>query len=198
MSNRIRQYGKALRGSMIVSLAMVQVLSLLLFTGATAHAHGVHIFAWVEGDTVYTDSYFSGNKKVKGGIVKVFDTSGAILLEGKTNDKGEYSFKLPGKTALRLVLEAGTGHRAECLLGADEIAGIEEGPAPPPSPSQEDRDHIRQVVEEALDAKLKPITRALAKIQEGRGPGLTDVIGGIGYIVGIMGIIIYFKRQKRS
>ena len=53
MSNRIRKYGKALRGSMIMSLAMVQTLFLLLFMGATVHAHGVHIFAWVEGGTVY-------------------------------------------------------------------------------------------------------------------------------------------------
>ena len=183
---------------MIMSLAMVQVLSFLLFMGATAHAHGVYIFAWVEGDTVYTDSYFGGKKKIKGGVVKVYDTSGAILLEGKTDDNGEYSFKLPKKTALRLVLEAGAGHRAEFLLGADEIAGIDEAPALPTSPSQEDNDHIRQVVEEALDARLKPITRALAEIQKDRGPGLTEVIGGIGYIVGMMGIIIYFKGKKRS
>ncbi len=182
---------------MIMIQVMILFFALFLFMGTIAHAHGIYIFAWVEGDTVYTDSYFSSSKKVKGGVVKVFDTSGAVLLEGKTDDKGEFSFKLPGKSALRLVLEAGTGHRAEFLLGADETADLEGAPVLPPSPSQEDRDHIRQVVEEALDARLKPITRTLAKIQEDQGPGLTEVIGGIGYIVGIMGIIIYFKKEKR-
>jgi nickel transport protein len=198
MSDKIRKHGETQRAPMIMIQVMILFFALFLFMGTIAHAHGVYIFAWVEGDTVYTDSYFSSSKKVKGGVVKVFDTSGAVLLEGKTDDKGEYSFKLPGKSALRLVLEAGTGHRAEFLLGADETAGLEGAPVLPPSPSQEDRDHIKQVVEEALDAKLKPISRALAKIQEDRGPGLTEVIGGIGYIIGIMGLVLYIRNKKKS
>lgn len=197
MSNRIRKHGNAQRAPIIIVSVMIQFFALFFFIGPIALAHGVYIFAWVEGDTVCTDSYFSSKKKVKDGVVRVYDTSGAVLLEGKTDDKGEYSFKLPGKTPLRLVLEAGTGHQAEFLLGADEIEGFEEAPVPPPSPSQEDRDYIKRVVEEALDAKLKPITRALAKIQEDQGPGLTEVIGGIGYIIGIMGLALYFRSKKK-
>lgn len=207
MSNRMRKHGKARRAPVIMKSVMMTFVPLFLFTGTFAHAHGVYIFAWVEGDTVHTESYFNSKKKVKGGIVKVFDTSGTILLEGKTDDKGEYSFKLPGKSPLLLVLEASTGHRAEFQLGEDELADIMETPAssevskdPPKAsalPSQEDVDQLRKIVEEALDEKLKSITRTLAKIQEDRGPGLTEVIGGIGYIVGIMGIIMYIRTKKK-
>ena len=208
MSNRIRKHGEVLRAPGIMTLVMVQVLALLLFMGTSAHAHGVYIFAWVEGDTVYTDSYFSSKKKVKDGVVKVFGSSGDILLEGKTDANGEFSFKIPGKPPLRIVLEAGMGHGSEFLLEVNEITGIVETPAPSEkshdpqgpstSPSQLDMDQIRVVVEETLDARLKPITRALAKLQKDKGPGLTEMIGGIGYIFGIMGIVLYFRGKKKS
>jgi len=51
----------------------------------------------------------------------VFDLSGNKLLEGKTNDNGEFSFKIPKKADLRIVLEATMGHKTEYILKADEI-----------------------------------------------------------------------------
>lgn len=187
-------------------LAFAQVLALFFIITSPAHAHKVYIFAWVEGDMVYTESYFSSNKKVVNGLIKVFDSSDHLLLEGKTNDSGEFSFKIPARTDLRLVLEATMGHKAEYMLKADELPDIEEEPTPSDknkepqgllsSPSQVDMGQIRVFVEEALDSRLKPISRALAKIEQERGPGLTEIIGGIGYIFGIMGLILYFRSRK--
>ena len=60
------------------------VLFNILFLGAvasSAYGHKVYIFAWVEGDTVYTDSYFPDKRKVAGGKIEVFDPSGKKLLE---------------------------------------------------------------------------------------------------------------------
>lgn len=208
MSNNMTRNRNAPTALWLMTLTMVPILALLLPIVPPAHAHGVYIFAWAEGDTVYTDSYFSSKKKVKDGLVKVFNSSGDLLLEGKTNDNGEFSFKIPGNGSLLLVLEAGTGHGAEFLLEDDEITGLEESPAPPqasdgphgppPAPSQEDLDRIRTVVEETLDERLKPITRALAKLQQNQGPELTEIIGGIGYIIGIMGLVLYFRNKKKS
>ncbi len=55
-------------------------------------AHKVMIFAWVQGDKIFTESKFSGGKLVKGGDVIVYDLEGNQLLEGQTDDKGEFSF----------------------------------------------------------------------------------------------------------
>ena len=207
MSNIIRKLSEALRAPGIITLVMIQFFALFLSMGTITHAHGVYIFAWVDGDTVYTDSYFSSKKKVKDGVVKVFNSSGDILLEGKTDANGEFSFKIPGKPPLRIVLEAGMGHRSEFLLEVDEMTGIVETPAPSEvskdhqmpstSPSRENMDQIRKVVEETLDSRLNPIAKALAEIERDKGPGLTEMIAGIGYIVGIMGIILYFRAKKK-
>ncbi|NOY65083.1 MAG: hypothetical protein GXO97_06790 [Nitrospirae bacterium] len=57
---------------------------------------------------------------------------------------------------------------------------------------------IEQVVAKVLDRKLLPIKNILLKMQEEASrPGMTEIIGGIGYIMGIMGIVLYFKSKNR-
>ena len=166
----------------------------------------------MEGDTVYTDSYFPNKSKVIGGRIEVYDPAGHKLLEGRTDDKGAFAFKIPQKTDLRIVLEATMGHKTEFTLKAEELGGdVEEAQTPSAQTPEEseiraesstgvevDREEIRRVVEESLDLKLKPVLRQLAKLQEEQGPGLTEAVGGIGYIVGLMGLVLYVRSRKSS
>ena len=48
-------------------------------------------------------------------------SEGTELLSGTTDQNGEFSFKVPQKAELKIVLEAGAGHRAEWTIAADEI-----------------------------------------------------------------------------
>jgi nickel transport protein len=165
-------------------------------------AHGVSIFAWVEGDTVFTTSKFSGGKKAKGAQVLIFDREGTQLLEGTTDDKGAFSFKLPKLTDLRIVLNAGMGHRAEWTIPESEIneAGAILGSKQGLEPSQPmesiglSKEEIKGLIEESLDRKLTPIVRMLAESQA-KGPSITEIVGGIGYIFGIMGVALYFLSR---
>ena len=65
----------------ILFLASILVIS----TSLPAFAHKVIIFAWVEGDIVFTESKFSGGKRAVGAQVQVFDREGKQLLEGRTD-----------------------------------------------------------------------------------------------------------------
>jgi hypothetical protein len=85
-----------------------------------ALAHRVNVFAWAEGDIVYVECKFSGGKKITGGSIIVSDPSGVELLTGRTNDQGEFSFKRPQPTELKIILQAGMGHRAEWTLPVDD------------------------------------------------------------------------------
>ncbi|MBW2091815.1 MAG: hypothetical protein JRI34_06780, partial [Deltaproteobacteria bacterium] len=184
-----------------IALALI-----FLLVTSTAFAHKVNIFAWIEGDTVYTESYFSGKKKVKNGRVEVFGPDGKKLLEGQTNEKGEFSFKVPQKTDLRIVLTASAGHKNDFILKAEGLpeeitrqAKQEKTPAATSQiPARADLEQIRAVVEETLDVRLRPIIRALAELKKDSGPGLTEIIGGIGYIFGIMGLVMYFRSRKKD
>ena len=56
-------------------------------------------------------------------------------------------------------------------------------------------DQVRAIVNAALDAKLGPIRRDLAA-QVNAGPDIQEIIGGIGWILGLVGIGLYFKGRR--
>jgi nickel transport protein len=164
-----------------------------------AQAHKVMLFAWVEGGVVYTESKFSGARKVKNGTVRVYDLNGNLLLEGKTNHRGEFAFKVPQKSGLQIVLQAGMGHRAVWTIPVEEIeaAGLPTGATQKTMGSGPiNMQDLQKVVEQALDPKLKPIHKMLAEMQ-GHGVTVKDIFAGIGYIFGWVGIAAYFKRQNK-
>ena len=191
------------------------VLGVSFLLNGNAHAHRVNIFAWVEGDTVLVECKYPDGREVYEGVVRVLDSAGKELLNGKTNTKGEFSFKVPQQAALKIVIEAGMGHRAEWDIPADELSGagksssaaLPAAPQPPPkseaSPlvstvpapvGQPLPAGIEQTIEKALDKKLAPVLRMLAEMHEQK-VRLTDVLGGIGYIIGLVGVAAYFKRK---
>lgn len=198
-----RRGSRRIRGLSLVFL----FLAVALLPEPRAMAHRAYLFAWIEGDTVYTESYFSGNKAVRGGEIKVLDLKGNELLRGRTDEKGEFSFKIPASKTLRIVLEETTGHGAEYILTAEETGQsgkVQEAERKEVRPTEVEKakgrselDQVRKAVEEALDTRLKHIQRSLARIEKERSPGFRDVIGGLGYIFGLMGIILYLKSRKK-
>lgn len=188
----------------------------------SAWAHGVNIFAWVEGDTVYVESKFKGGKQVKGGPIVVMDMQGHELLSGITNEKGEFSFKIQKREDIKIVLTAGAGHQAEWILPASEMGewpeatpAIEltaskgqriktvstthppwEGKESPQNP-QSDAHNIENAIETLLDRKLKPIMKMLVEEQQ-QGPRARDILAGIGYILGLVGIVAYVQSRRRK
>jgi nickel transport protein len=189
-----------------------------------AFAHKVSIFAWVEDDTVYTRSKFSKGKRVKNSPVIVFDSDGNKLLEGKTDENGEFSFKIPKQSALKVVLKASMGHMAEWKIPFEEInpEAVSNNSKPESdiknsyetsSRSQTinsgtdlsalseshgiSKQEIKKLIDKSLDKKLSPIMNMLAD-SYGGGPSLTEIIGGIGYIFGLIGVAMYFTSRKKK
>ncbi len=129
------------------------------------------------------------------------------------------------KMNLLVVANVGDGHRGEwhmtpqdymdsadhvATTGSDAPASTEllhedsaaspaaSAPAPQPSvaPAVTEK-QIEQIVERVMDRKLTPVKHLLAQACE-PGPSVSDILGGIGYIIGLGGIVAYFKGQKKS
>ena len=47
-----------------------------------------------------------------------------------------------------------------------------------------------------MEAKIKPLIRSIASLKEDQEPGLVEIFGGIGWILGLMGVALYFKGRK--
>ena len=192
------------------------VAALMLLAAGAALAHRVNVFAWVDGDTVFVECKYPDGTKVHEGVIRVLDSAGKELLNGKTNDKGEFSFKVPKQDDLTIVLEAGMGHRGDWPLSRQDLAPAGEAPKPGPAaapqaspkneapspaaaefaagPASPPPAGIDQAIEKALDKKLAPVMKILAEMHEQK-VRLTDVLGGIGYIIGLVGVAAYFKRK---
>ena len=99
-----------------------------LLPSFSSYAHKVNVFAEVDGGIINVDCYYSRGNKVHGGKIKVFDLSNnKLLFSGVTDGKGILAFKIPletikNKSGLKLILNAGMGHRGEWELPYTEIS----------------------------------------------------------------------------
>jgi nickel transport protein len=214
--HRLHLYKEYTRISKVIAFFLLTVLYLTMIA-PWALAHKVLLSAYVEGDSVFVEGGFSDGTPCKNAGIEVFDPSGKKLLEGKTNEEGEFSFKPPQKTDLKLVLNAGMGHRGEYTVPADELQGVVVGnqattteamPAPTAetqkpqgtseAAAQIDPKEIESIVDRVIQKRLRPLIQLAAKSQRKTGFSPTEIFGGIGYILGLMGIAMYFRYRKGS
>ncbi len=193
-----------------------------ILCASEAWAHRVNIFAYVEGADVVVECGYSRSKRVRHGLVEVYAAPGGKLLwQGTTDEQGYLRFPVPEEalaagTGLHLVLKAGEGHQAEWTIKAEEFASVHKSktpavaqpadtvrsapvaaqPAASASPGSQalTRADLEEVLGTVLDAKLAPLKRA---VLEEKDPGLREIIGGIGWIFGIVGVAAYFMSRRR-
>ncbi|MGD8267671.1 MAG: hypothetical protein PVF55_05850, partial [Desulfobacterales bacterium] len=55
---------------------------------------------------------------------------------------------------------------------------------------------LKTLIEGALEKKLAPIRRQLAQLAQ--RPSLHDIIGGLGYIMGLVGLGAYMQSRRKS
>lgn len=182
-------------------------ISFLIFPAIT-YAHRVSVFAYQEGGKIFVEGFFSDGTPTKHANVEVFDKGGKKLFSGRTNEKGTLSFKAPGTDTLKIVLNASMGHRAEILFhlnkekpGKTPSAG-QASAKPPKSPvatrvSSMDENRLRVIVHQEVARAIQPVMRTLAK-QEAKRIPFSDIIGGIGWIIGLMGIWMILKARGKQ
>jgi nickel transport protein len=186
-----------------------------LLCAIPAHAHRVVVFAWLEGDSVHTESTFSNGRAVQGGTIEVYDAADTQLLTGTTDDQGRFAFTVPAQGDLKIVVNAGMGHSAHWILTADKIdraADRDTDPAPvistgTPSGVTEhavaaphagtvacvDVKAVEQIVQKALDNRFAALEMRLAAQRPSQW---REVAAGLGYILGLVGLAAYMRNRR--
>jgi nickel transport protein len=72
-----------------------------------------------------------------------------------------------------------------------------ETPSPAPVSPGVSVEELQQAVEAALDRKLKPVMKMLAESRQ-TGVSVKDVIGGIGYILGLVGLATFVQYRRKN
>ncbi|MEA1867020.1 MAG: energy-coupling factor ABC transporter permease, partial [Thermodesulfobacteriota bacterium] len=190
-----------------LGLVSIIIIPILIGICSQAHAHRVNLFAWYDAKMILAEGYFSGGNKAMDSTILVLDSEGKEVYHGMTDKKGEFSFKPPGNEEYRLVLEAGMGHRAEALVS---VQGVKSGTTAPEAgqagPQTTENPEPKGTLtltsmefEQILDRKLNPVKEQLLRLAEqGDKVGFRDVVAGLGYIAGLMGLAMYLTQKKRE
>ena len=186
------------------------VLLTVLCFASQALAHRLSVFAYEEQGNLQVESFFSGNRPSRNcPVTLTAPGSTKVLAQGKTNDAGKATFPLPAKGGdVQVTVNCGDGHRGEWLyegLAGEDLAEIKEPRQVPatgnePSPSSASPlpladEQLRHIIAQELDKQLAPIRRQLAHNSD-RQPSLQDILGGIGYLLGLAGLVTYFRSRR--
>lgn len=147
----------------------IQAVIFLLFSANVA-AHALHIFAQYDGSAISGKAYYSDQTPAAETYVeavKMGETEPAVY--GKTDREGRFSLPFSQEGSFNVIIEGAEGHRAEMVV--QKIANQ-------PLSSSE----LQLLREEIAQLKDKIYWR--------------DILGGIGYILGIFGIVALLKTRK--
>ncbi|MGC9490919.1 MAG: hypothetical protein ACP5CD_06805 [Thermovirgaceae bacterium] len=175
-----------------------------------ARAHKLNVFAYIEGETVTGEAYFADGAPVKDSAVQVQDSEGKVLAESVTDGEGRFVLPLPRSLkTFSVVVSGGPGHQGKMELTRIES---EEGRLPGQEKEAEDGrpmetgkngdvdvKKLDQALRRIVREETEPLKRLLSETNKQLSkPGLVEVIGGIGYIVGLVGIGLWAGSRKRK
>ena len=196
-----------------------RVATSLVLAGALAAAfpaqgHRILLFATRENDVIRGYAYLPGGQRVSGADIRVQSENGPCIAQLATGDDGTFSFEPEKSGVYVFILETADGHRATWEVdyrsdpgtGTSSVSraktGVHDGksagrvhepeanaPCPIRPPA------VERIVEKAVRNAVGPLQRQLA--EHDAAIRFRDIAGGIGYIVGIMGVVMLLKSSGK-
>lgn len=96
---------------------------------------------------------------------------------------------LPFCAVLLFLAGDAAAHQLYAIQTARAEGGAVAGPV--------DMDRLAQLIDRSLERRLAPVVAAMNRIQKAQEkPDFRDVVGGIGYIVGIAGLGVVLRNRR--
>lgn len=94
-------------------IRVIVITGLLLAVPEIASAHAVDLDARLRGDHVVVEVFFDDNAPASNARVQVVAEDGETIMEGRTDEKGVWSFLTPPPGKYQIAADAGAGHLAK-------------------------------------------------------------------------------------
>lgn len=198
------------------------LLVALALPALPASAHKLQVFAFAESARIQGSAYFAGGAKAQGATIKMEDAEGHVLAELTPGPDGSFSYTAQAQMDHVIVADSGDGHRAEWRVTAAELAGGFPGSAGPPAERNSatigaapdaavaSRSNPLPIslpqstgatsapidlatIERAVARQVGPLREELRAAQD--QARLHDILGGIGYILGLVGIALWWRAR---
>lgn len=196
-------------GGVLAPIAAALIVALPL----AAQAHRLNVFASTDGAVIQGTVYFQGMIPARKAPVTVLDPDGALLAETVADDAGRFAFEATRRVDHRIIADLQDGHRAAFVVPAAQLPPSLSAPSLPAPAEANDGatattvaeatpqaeppgTAIEAIVEAAVARHVGPLREQIAAYED--KIRWHDVLGGIGYIVGMTGLAFYFLARRRS
>ncbi|WP_296700475.1 hypothetical protein [Thiocapsa sp. UBA6158] len=198
----------------------VAALVLLLTLGDPALAHKLQVFAFAEGARISGSAYFAGGGAALVARIEVRDGEGGVLAELAPDGEGRFVYTAAAPVDHLILAITSDGHQAEWRVPAAELAtGFGYGGA---IAQEAERPHRRDepvivetdasstsatsvaildpalesAIERAVARQIRPLREQLVAAED--RIRFQDILGGIGYIMGLTGLALWWTSRRRS
>ena len=97
--------------------------ALLLFS-SQALAHAAIVWAYAENDRIFVEAFFANGTKIQNTKVIVVGENKEVLLEGKTDKEGKFSYLPTTRKRQTILVVAGESHLGDFELTEEDLADI--------------------------------------------------------------------------
>jgi hypothetical protein len=171
-------------GQFRVLTALPVALLAVLAGPASAWAHNPRAdYEVLPGGKVQVDAWFDpGATPMRMAKVDVYHGDGLLLTQGKTDDKGTFTFSFGRAEPLRVVVSAAGGHRTEFRIPLDKLTSGETNAEPSTGPSgAEEQTAVtpRQPIEHTSSITVK------------------DVLVGVGFLLALAAFVLSVRNARQ-
>lgn len=197
------------------SLAIIIGMGVLLIgLSEMALAHKLQVHAFAEGRSISGSTYYAGGGAVSAARIELRDPSGALLAELTPDEDGRFTYEARAAVEHRILAVTPDGHRAEWIVASSELVfdevGLGQGSqtidtrlaVPQDSGTRGDQTPVaastldpalEAAIERALARQIRPLREQLIATEE--RIRLHDILGGLGYIIGLTGLALWWRSR---
>ena len=163
-----------------------------------AEAHRLKLFAQVTGETIAGYGFYIGGGRPEGADLVVATPNGKEVSRLKTGTDGGFSFTPPTPGRYRLTLSGGDGHLATVDVSTDGTPTAGQAVKMTTSPTATLPDNLDARIAQAVDAAVARQIRPLLEAYDAADGRVrfNDLIGGLGWIVGLAGLWAWFRSRR--
>lgn len=198
--------------------AVILALFVIVYPATTAMAHKLNVFAYSEDSSVLGEAYFNDGAPARNCEVLVkSEEDGSEIGRGRTDEDGKFVVNIDpsNKKIVTVVVDGGMGHlgRVNITLSSfnnnstdnDNSTDMSDSNFIDKVPMEEeqienlvvtlDEKEIASIVKSVFRSEIEPLHAEIIQLRkELSKPGFNQIMGGVGYIFGLIGIALWFKK----
>jgi nickel transport protein len=196
----------------------LSALMLFLLCPAPAFAHTLNVFVQrIEGAAIHGRAYFPDDVPAQNSDVIAHDASGSELCRTTTDENGNFTLTAGKRVDHYLVAETSDGHSSRPYIvhatalpdslpkdlpaggGGSQVTSPAKGQAGVPVNSGGKKNEAAAVRDQAIEQLGNQLDMLRQQVYDSEQRlRFRDILGGIGFILGLAGVAFYMKARRQA